>query len=318
MSKPVLVIWLQNPDPYLQAIEREGLTDRVEVFTLSPEQQPDQELFERMEALIAWKVPEPLIEQMPKLRWIQTLSVAVDSWLGRKDMRDDIVLTCARGVHDVQMPESIIGSLLYITRGFDVLLDQQKQHVWNRRPPQPLYGKTLGILGLGTVGQAVARKLQPFGMRIIGTKNSPQQLPGIDQVYGPGETDTVLEQSDFVLLQLPVTPQTENLMTMDRFRKMKPSAYLLNFARGQIIVDDDLIEALNTNVIQGAVLDVFRQEPLPADHPFWDVPGLKVLPHIGGMHPERDKIVAELFIRNLQAYLNGEPQTAVVDFSVGY
>ncbi|MGI9378162.1 MAG: D-2-hydroxyacid dehydrogenase [Methyloligellaceae bacterium] len=318
MSKPILVIWLQNADPYIQAIEQEGFGDSVEVFTLSPEEQPDAQLLARMEALIAWKVPEPMIEQMPKLRWIQTLSVAVDSWLGREDMRDDIVLTCARGVHDVQMPESIIGSLLYLTRGFDVLLEQQKQHVWERRPPQPINGKTLGILGLGTVGQAVARKLEPFGMRIIGTKNSPRDLPGIDQVYGPEETDTVLEQSDFVLLQLPVTPQTENLMNMDRFRKMKPTAYLLNFARGQIIVDDDLIQALKTNEIQGAVLDVFRQEPLPADHPFWDVPGLKIFPHIGGMHPQRDKIVSALFIKNLRAFLNNETQTAVVDFAVGY
>ncbi|MGI9570250.1 MAG: D-2-hydroxyacid dehydrogenase [Desulfobulbia bacterium] len=318
MTKPLILIWLDNPGPYTDAISACGLDEQVEILVLDKDAEIPEAELARIEAVIAWNIPEPLLLDMPRLRWIQTLSVAVDSWLVRKDLNSDIVLTCARGVHNVQMPESIIGSLLYVTRRFDVLAENQKAHNWNRRPPEPLFGKTLAILGLGTVGQEVARKLSPFGMRIIGTKRVPKKLPHIDKVYSPDQVDEVLAQADFVLLQLPVTPDTENLIDRVRLQKMKPEAYLLNFGRGQAIVDEDLVEALNNKWIKGAVLDVFRQEPLPHDHIFWDTSGLKILPHIGGMHPQRDSIVAELFVSNLQAFIGGEALTGVVDFDKGY
>ena len=318
MKKPLIFIWLDNPEPYVDVIAACGLLEQVELLILNKDTEIPESDLARIDALIAWNVPEPLLLSMPRLKWIQTLSVAVDSWLVRKDLESHIVLTCARGVHNIQMPETIIGSLLYVTRGFDVLAENQKKHCWDRSPPEPLYGKTLGILGLGTVGQEVARKLSPFGMRIIGTKQKPKDLENIDQVYGPDRVDEVLAQADFVLLQLPVTPETENLINKDRLRSMKSSAYLLNFGRGQAIVDDDLVEAINSKWIRGAILDVFRQEPLPPDHKFWDTEGIILLPHIGGMHPQRDSLVAELFVKNLAAFIKGEAQTGVVDFNKGY
>jgi phosphoglycerate dehydrogenase-like enzyme len=121
-----------------------------------------------------------------------------------------------------------------------------------------------------------------------------------------------------VLLLLPATPQTENLINAERLAMMKPSAWLLNFGRGQLIRDDDLIAAVKAGRIAGAVLDVFRQEPLPADHPFWTTEGILVLPHIGGHHPQRDKVVARLFAENLARYLDGKPLREVVDRKAGY
>jgi len=318
MAKPLVLIWLDNADPYVDAISASGLEDQVELKILNKDAKIPEPDLPLIDALIAWNVPEPQLSSMPRLKWIQTLSVAVDFWLVRTDLRPEIVLTCARGVHNIQMPETIIGSLLYITRRFDVVGENQKKHIWDRSPPEPIFGKTLGILGLGTVGQEVARKLSPFGMKIIGTKRVPQNLPHVDKVYGPDKVDEVLAQADFVLLQLPVTPETENLIDRERLRKMKPSAYLLNFGRGQAIVDDDLVEAINNNWIRGAVLDVFREEPLPSNHQFWDTKGIKILPHIGGMHPQRDSLVAELFVKNLAAFISGETQTGIVDFNKGY
>ena len=128
----------------------------------------------------------------------------------------------------------------------------------------------------------------------------------------------MLAQSDYVLLLLPATPETENFINAERLAKMKPSAWLLNFGRGHLIADADLIAAVTGGKIAGAVLDVFRQEPLPPEHPFWGTDGIIVLPHIGGGHPTRDKIVARLFVDNLGRFLDGQPLKEVVDRAAGY
>jgi phosphoglycerate dehydrogenase-like enzyme len=140
----------------------------------------------------------------------------------------------------------------------------------------------------------------------------------VEKVYPEAQTDEVLGQSDFVVLLLPVTPDTENFVNAARLRAMKPSAWLLNFARGALIVDDDLIAAVKSKTIAGAVLDVFREVPLPASHPFWQTEGILVLPHIGGGHPDRSAAVAEIFAENAGRFLSGEPLTTAVDRARGY
>jgi phosphoglycerate dehydrogenase-like enzyme len=182
----------------------------------------------------------------------------------------------------------------------------------------PLAGKTLGILGLGAVGQELARKAAALEMRVIGTKRAPVPLPHVEWVYPQGETDEVLGASDFVVLLLPTTPETENFIDTKRLRAMKPNAWLLNFARGALIVDADLIAAVQSKTIAGAVLDVFREEPLPSTHPFWKTEGILVLPHLGGGHPQRGAAVADIFADNARRFLAGEPLNAVVDRARGY
>jgi phosphoglycerate dehydrogenase-like enzyme len=146
----------------------------------------------------------------------------------------------------------------------------------------------------------------------------PEPVPHVDRVYEPAEADQVLAASDFVLLLLPVTPETRGYMSRARLGLMKPSAYLLNFGRGELIVDADLIEAVKARTIAGAVLDVFTTEPLPAEDPFWGTEGILVLPHIGGGHPTRDLVVAELFVENLSRFLDGRPLLHSVDRTLGY
>jgi phosphoglycerate dehydrogenase-like enzyme len=184
--------------------------------------------------------------------------------------------------------------------------------------PEPLNGKTLGILGLGAIGQEVARLAAALGMRVVGTRRGGVPLPGLAEVLPPERTAEVLAQSDFVLLLLPATPETENFMDARRLGWMKPGTWLLNFGRGQLVVDEDLVGAVRDRAIAGAVLDVFRQEPLPSDHPFWTTEGITVLPHIGGLHPRRDEIVARLFADNLGRFLDGRPLKEVVDRAAGY
>jgi phosphoglycerate dehydrogenase-like enzyme len=153
---------------------------------------------------------------------------------------------------------------------------------------------------------------------VIGTKRDPGPLPHAERVYAPDATDEVLAQSDFVLLLLPMTPETRNVVNARFLAKMKPTAQLLNFGRGELIDDGALVDAVTRKVIAGAVLDVFRQEPLPAEHPFWGTPGITVLPHIGGLHPQRDSVVAELFVENLRRFLAGTPLLHAVDRARGY
>jgi phosphoglycerate dehydrogenase-like enzyme len=164
----------------------------------------------------------------------------------------------------------------------------------------------------------VARFAAALGMRVVGTRRGGAPLPGLAEVLPPERTAEVLAQSDFVLLLLPATPETENFMDARRLGWMKPGTWLLNFGRGQLVVDEDLVGAVRDRAIAGAVLDVFRQEPLPSDHPFWTTEGITVLPHIGGLHPRRDETVARLFADNLGRFLDGRPLKEVVDRAAGY
>ena len=255
---------------------------------------------------------------MPRLRWIQAHTAGVDPWLASPDLSSEVTLCCARGSHRISMPENILGALFHLTKPYMPIALDQRESRWTKRMSVPLAGKTLGILGLGAVGQEVARKATALEMRVIGTKRTPVPLPNVERVFGQEQTDEALGASDFVLLLLPSTSETENFINKDRLRAMKPAAWLLNFARGALIVDADLIAAVQSKTIAGAVLDVFREEPLPATHPFWRTEGIRVLPHLGGGHPERSAAVAEIFADNARRFLAGEPLNAVVDRARGY
>jgi len=216
------------------------------------------------------------------------------------------------------MPENILGALFYLTKPYAAAAEDQKRAHWARRVATPLHGQTLGILGLGAIGQEVARLAGALGMRVLGTRRGGGALPGLAEVFPPERTDDVLGRSDFVLLLLPATPATESFIDAARLAAMQPSAWLLNFGRGHLIADADLIAAVRSKRIAGAVLDVFREEPLPVAHPFWTTEGILVLPHIGGMHPRRDTVVARLFAENLGRFLDGRPLREVVDRAAGY
>lgn len=313
-----VLLWTDSPSAYLDAIQGAGLADRVAVDTLSRKEKPSAEQLARTEAMMAGAVPAGLLPTMPRLRWTQAMSAGVDNWLALPDLPPGLTLTCARGTHTESMPENIIGALFHVAKPYAQVAEHQKQSKWVHTVAQPLTGKTLGILGLGAIGQEVARVAVALGMHVIGTKRRPTRIPNVAEVLAPEQTDEVLAQSDFVLLLLPATPDTENFIDAKRLAKMKSSAWLLNFGRGQIINDTDLMAATKEKKIAGALLDVFRQEPLPSEHPFWKAPGIIVLPHIGGPHPQRDRFVARLFVENLKRFLDGEPLKEVVDRKAGY
>lgn len=312
-----VLLWTDS-SAFVEAIEAAGLSGRVSVETVARKDKPGAEQLGRAEVLAAMGAPAGLLSTMPKLRWVQAMTVGVDGWLRLPDLPEGVTLTCARGTHRESMPENIIGALLYVAKPYAEAAANQKLRKWVHRTAQPVSGKTLGILGLGAIGQDVARIASALGMRVVGTRRRAESVPHVAEVFSPERTREVLAQSDFVLLLLPATPETENLIDAERLGMMKPDAWLLNFGRGQLIRDDDLIAAVKAGKIAGALLDVYRQEPLPADHPFWATEGIVVLPHIGGHHPQRDKVVARLFAENLARYLDGKPLREVVDRKAGY
>ena len=313
-----VLLWTDSTAAYLDAVEAAGLSDRVAIDTLPRKEKPSSEQLARTEVLMAGGVPAGLLPAMPKLRWAQAMSAGVEGWFALPDLPRDLTLTCARGTHRESMPENIMAALLYAAKPMAVAVENQKHGKWVHTVAQPLTGKTLGILGLGAIGQEVARLAAAFGMRVIGTRRRPEPMAHVAEVLPPERTPEVLAQSDFLLLLLPATPETDNFINAERLAMMKPAAWLLNFGRGHLIKDGDLIAAAKGKKIAGAVLDVFRQEPLPADHPFWKAEGIIVLPHIGGPHPQRDRIVARLFVDNLGRFLKGEPLKEVVDRAAGY
>ena len=317
-SRANVLLWTDSTAAYLDAIKAAGLAERVAVETLPRKEKPSAEQLARTEALMAYTVPPGVLPAMPRLRWAQVMTAGVEEWLALPDLPPGLALTCARGTHAESMPENIIGALLYVAKPYAAAVANQKRGAWVRTVAQPLTGKTLGILGLGVIGQHVARIASVLGMRVIGTRRRPQPAPDVAKVLPADRTSEVLAESDFVLLLLPATPETDNFMNAERLAGMKPGAWLLNFGRGHLVQDDDLIAAVKAKKIAGAVLDVFRQEPLPPEHPFWTTEGIIVLPHLGGPHPQRDKFVARLFAENLGRFLDGKPLKEAVDRGAGY
>jgi glyoxylate/hydroxypyruvate reductase A len=317
-AKPLVLLWLDEADLYLKAATDAGLTQNLEFAKVPAKERPDAELLARAAGVLAWSLPSGIIPSMPKLRWIQTQSAGVEGWLARSDLDPAINLTCARGVHMEQMPDNIIAAIYHVAKPYDQARRQQERREWKRLMPEPLTGKTLGIIGLGTIGADLARRAAVLGMRVIGVKRTPAPVPNVEAVHTLDRLDLVLAQSDFAVLLLPVTPATENVINARTLRHMKKSGWLLNFARGALVVDADLIAAAEAGTIAGAVLDVFRTEPLPSEHPFWVAKNIVVLPHVGGVHPQRDKFVSALFVENARRFADGRPLQALVDRARGY
>lgn len=313
-----VLLWTDTPDAYLAAVAEAGLSGRVEIETLLRKELPSAAQRQGVEAMLALAAPAGLLPTMAKLRWIQGLTAGIEGWLALPDLPPGLTLTSARGTHRESMPENILGALFHIAKPYAAIVDDNRRATWTRRMAMPLNGKTLGILGLGAIGQDLAHMAAAIGMRVVGTRRTPGDLPGVAQVYPSERTAEVLAQSDFVLLLLPSTPATDNSVDAAMLAQMKKGAWLLNFGRGALIVDADLVAAVTSGHLGGAILDVFRTEPLPSDHPFWATEGITVLPHIGGGHPDRDRTVAKLFVDNLARFLDGKQLREVVDRQAGY
>jgi phosphoglycerate dehydrogenase-like enzyme len=318
-TKPArsVLLWLDKPDAYLRAADAAGLTRQFSIDLAPLASEPPDEILGRADALLAWRPPVRLAARAPRLTWIQSLTGGIDQWLV-PDYPERAVLTCARGSHRLSMPEHILAGLFLIAKSLAPIVLDQRERRWTRRVNPTLAGRTLAILGLGAIGAELARKAAALEMRVIGTKRDGAAVPHVERVYRPPETDAVLGEADYVVLLLPSTPETRGLIDARSLKRMKRTAYLLNFGRGDLVVEADLATAVRASVIAGAVLDVFVKEPLPAESPLWTTEGITIFPHVGGLHPDRDDTVAALWVDNLRRFADGRPLREVVDRPRGY
>jgi phosphoglycerate dehydrogenase-like enzyme len=263
------------------------------------------------------KVDE-LLERAPKLRWIHTESAGVDRILTPRFLASGVVLTKSAGVHGVPIAEHVLALMFSFARQLPVLGRAQANRLWLRPEPSlafELQGQTLAVLGLGAIGQTLARKAQALGLRVLGLRRDPLAGPvdGVAEVLPISRLDEALAQADHVAICLPLTPETHGLFNDARFAALKPGAFLYNIGRGRMVDQGALLRALDGGRLAGAGLDVTDPEPLPLDSPLWQDPRVIVTNHTSGSSEKNPDRTLALLEQNLGRALRGEPLLHVVD-----
>jgi phosphoglycerate dehydrogenase-like enzyme len=339
MSDPIQVLITTSfPESLMDKLR--SVSPRLK-FALHPVKSAEEisdEMWRKVEVLYTSRVlPDP--EQVPNLGWIQFHWAGVDHAIDAPVLRkSDLVATTLSGAAAPQMGEYVLTMILALGHHLpDVLNTQRKvewpENRWDLFMPLELRDSTVGILGYGSIGRQVARLLMPFGAKVLATKQDvmhprdPGYIPEgigdpegefVHRLYPPEALRSMLKECDFVVVTLPLTPETENLIAEEELQALKHTAYIVDLSRGGIIDHSALIPALKEKRIAGAALDVFPEEPLPADSPLWKLPNVILTPHISGSTAHYDERAAELFAENLHRYLTGLPLFNQIDVERGY
>jgi phosphoglycerate dehydrogenase-like enzyme len=302
------------------------------------------------EIFFGWSLRGEQVRAAKKLRWIHSTAAAVHQLMSPELRARDIIVTNARFVHGPVVAEHAIALMLALAKRLPAAVRYQQQHVWAQEQiayqhphPTELAGSTLGLMGYGAIGAEVARGAVALGMRVLVIRQHPQNgsvsgkqndlssgarahdvgarverpLASIE-VAGPDRLDEIIAQSDFLVLAAPLTEKTRHLINAERLARMRPGAYLINVSRGLLIDEAALADALRNRRIGGAALDVFDQEPLPADSPLWELDNLLITPHTAATSDKMWERHYTLIKENLRRYLAGEPLLGLVDKRVGY
>ncbi len=259
---------------------------------------------------------EDLPELAPRLKWIQATSAGIGQLVKRLRYgeRTDWIFTTASGVHARPLAEFALMAMLFFAKNYLYLQEEKANKHWARYCATELAGKTLSIIGLGRVGREVARLAKAFDMRVIGNRRDPNKaIDYIDQLYPPNEIAPLLQQSDFLVLAVPHTPETERLIGAAELSALPKGAVLINVARGAVVDQDALIAALRDEHLAGAALDVFAVEPLPSDSPLWEMPNVIISPHSASTAETENAKITRIFCDNLRAYLSGQPLINVLN-----
>jgi phosphoglycerate dehydrogenase-like enzyme len=249
-----------------------------------------------------------LVDKMPMLRLIQALTTGTDHIQALLNLPKHVTLAAARGFHGPQMSELAFVFMLHFVRDFRDLFETQAAHRWNRVEQSLLVDRTAVIIGVGSIAEDLAHRCKVFGMRVVGVSDGRSEAPHFDAILPRARIDDAAAQADFLIALVPHTKETNNLIGASVFNAMKRSGVLINIARGGVVDEDALIDALRAGTIAGAGLDVFRTEPLPKDSPLWDMHNVFITSHVGGMADTYGEQVMPLLIENLRAFVAGEPE----------
>lgn len=239
-----------------------------------------------------------------ELQWLQATSAGVDHYDIDEFQERGVTITTASGIHAEPIAEQVLGYMLHFERGLHRGVRQQAENRWEQFQGGELVDKTVGIIGTGAIGQRVAELSCAFKMNAIGVRRDPSEIPEpISEMFGPDELHTVLGRSDYVVLACPLTDQTHHLLSIKEFSSMKPTAVLINVARGAVVNENHLVRALQNRDIRGAALDVTETEPLPSDSPLWDLSSTLVTPHTAGFTPKYLDRLGDLFVENYRRFV---------------
>jgi len=264
-------------------------------------------------------LPDELVQQMPDLRWLHVTRGGVNAYLTPSVKARPIQVTGSRGVHGTVFSEFALACVFAFAKKLPDCIEAQRQKQWQKLQPIEVAGQTLGILGLGTAGNELARKAKALGMRVIATKRTVVEKPDyVDELGGPDFLPALLSGSDYVVLLLASVPATFNIIGECDLHRMKPSAYLINLTGGRAIEESLLVRALKERWIAGAALDAFTRQPLPQDSELWTLPNVILTPRIAGITSQKWPALLPIFRDNLHRFVNGKPLKNVVDKELGY
>ncbi|UWU75861.1 D-2-hydroxyacid dehydrogenase [Bradyrhizobium huanghuaihaiense] len=272
------------------------------------------------DVLLASRFPIEDFDKARRLRWFQSTAAGVDKILPIRDRLGDLIVTNARGLHGEVIADFVMAGMTMMHWDFPRLMREQSRKEWpDPRYIAPLAERTLGVVGLGSIGAAIARRGKSAGMTVVGSKRDvTKPIEGVDRLFPSDGLAELLQLSDFVVLAVPHIPETTKLIGSEQLRLMRRTAFLINIARGSVVAESELIEALQAGTIAGAVLDVFEREPLPADSPLWTMPNVIVTPHVAGYASDYTTRLFEIFGDNLQRFIENKPLRNVVDLTRGY
>jgi D-2-hydroxyacid dehydrogenase (NADP+) len=245
--------------------------------------------------------------EAPRLRWVQSLGAGVDGIADSPALRDDVVVTNIRGVHGVPVSEAIMAMMLALSRQLARSVAAQALRRWDRFPPGLLDGKTVGILGVGAIAEALAPRCKAFGMRVVGLTSSIRRVPHFDELRDRSRLPGAVGDLDVLVILLPLSDATVGIVNGDVIRAMKLGSMLINVARGELIDEAALLAGLSDGPLTSVALDVFQQEPLPETHPFWSSSNLLITPHLAGLWDNYAERTLPQIIDNMRRYLQGGP-----------
>jgi phosphoglycerate dehydrogenase-like enzyme len=295
-------------------------------FVHALDEQEDLAGIAAADAAFTWTMTPAMVARAPRLRWVHSSAVAVGTLPLRDLAARGVAVTNSRGIQSPAIAEHVIACLLALSKRLPLLTRRQDARQWAQNElvgaesPWLIERLTMGIIGLGTIGQAIAARASALGMRVVGVRRRPEQgTPrGVDAVLGPGETGQVIESSDVLVLAAPWTGATDRLLDAVALARMKRGAVVINVARGQLVDQDALAAALVRGHLRGAVLDVFDEEPLAPASPLWSLPNVIVTPHTSGFRGDHWDSVIDLFEEQIERFRDNRPLLNAVDLEAGY
>ncbi|MDT0677095.1 2-hydroxyacid dehydrogenase [Autumnicola musiva] len=300
----------RDPQPWIEALKNQHPGLDIYVY-------PEDHNKEEVEFALAWNHPRGLFKNYPNLKVVASMGAGVDHITSDKELPEHVKIT--KVVDDqltTDMSDFVLSLVMDHTRRLSIYKDQKKEKSWNRTPYKRPRNVTVGIMGVGVLGSAVGEKLSANGFNVLGWAKSEKDKQDMNTYCGQEGLEEFLSKSNVLVCLLPLTSKTENILNADVFEKLPKGAYVINVARGEHLVEQDLLEMIGSGHLSGAALDVFREEPLPENHPFWENSEILITPHIASV-TSAESVMPQI-IENYERMKEGEPLKNVVERDKGY